>query len=86
MTPQDGIMMHVALSIHNPIYIDCDLDDWTAKGILDAASMNLTKIPFKSPSSMYIYEQKKISKAANKILRILEIDKGFALKTKSLLE
>ena len=86
MTSSDGKMLHMALSIHNPLEIGCDLDDWTAKGILGAASMSITKIPFKSPSSMYIYEQRGISKGALKILKTIEIDKAKTMELKGILD
>lgn len=41
-------ILHVALSIHNPIMVKADLGSWNAKDILDAASYRYTKIPFMS--------------------------------------
>jgi hypothetical protein len=41
-----GKILHVALSIHNPIVVKADLGSWNAKDILDAASFKYAKIPF----------------------------------------
>ena len=39
-------ILHVVLSIHNPIMVKADLGAWNAKDILDAVSYKYTKIPF----------------------------------------
>ena len=51
-------VLHVVLSIHNPITVKADLGSWNASDILDAASYRYTKTPFISQEYMYLYEQK----------------------------
>ena len=41
-----GKVLHVALSIHNPIMVKADIGSWNAKDILDAATYKYAKIPF----------------------------------------
>lgn len=53
-----GKILHVALSIHNPIIVKADIGSWGAKDILDAASYKYSKKPFISQECMYIYEQR----------------------------
>lgn len=51
-------ILHVVLSIQNPIVVKADLGSWNAKDILDAASYKYSEIPFVSQSTMYLYEQR----------------------------
>ena len=41
-------IIHVVLSISNPITVNADLGSWNAKDILGPASFKYTKIPFES--------------------------------------
>ncbi len=55
---RQGKILHVALSIHNPIIVKADIGSWNAKDILDSASYKYTGNPFISQSTMYLYEQR----------------------------
>ena len=43
-----GKILHVSLSIHNPITVKADIGSWNAKDILDAVSYRYTRKPFMS--------------------------------------
>ena len=80
------ILLHVALSIHNPLVVDADLGSWDAKDILSAASYKYTHQPFMPASTMYLYEQKAWAHAAHKILKAINIKQEEALEMKSTLD
>lgn len=45
----EGRLIHVALSLHNPLVLNHDLDNWDAKHIIAEAVYKLTKTPYESP-------------------------------------
>lgn len=52
----DGKLLHVAISLHNPIVLKGDLDSWDVRGILQKAALKLLGTPYQSQQSIYLGE------------------------------
>ena len=76
----NGKLLHVAISLHNPIVLKTDLDVWNVESILQKAALKLLKIPYQSQQSVYLYEQRAVAQDAWRLLKTLGIDKNTALK------
>lgn len=48
------IYLHVALSIHHPLKVNCDFENWDAEDLFKAATFDITDKPFECPTVMYI--------------------------------
>lgn len=86
MEREEGKIIQFALSIHNPLIVDCDIEDWQAYNIFGAAAMKVTGKPYESQEVMYLYEQRRVAKAAYKILKSLRYDKETIVKTRDYIE
>ena len=56
-----GKVLHVAISLHNPIVLTQDLDDWSVKSIVDKAAYKLFGTPYESQQSIYLCEQRDVA-------------------------
>ena len=57
----EGKLIHVALSLHNPIFLRTDLDTWDIESILSKAALKLLGTPYQSQQSIYLCEQRIVS-------------------------
>ena len=76
----DGKLLHVAISLHNPIVLKTDLDTWDIEGIVRKAALKLLGIPYQSQQSMYLYEQRQVAQDAWRLLKSIGIDKETAIE------
>lgn len=70
-----GTILNVALSIHNPMVLNCDFGEWYAKNIFKMARTKITNVPYASPSETFVMEQRFLAKNAYRMLKSIGYSK-----------